>query len=118
VTKKEVLQAIQNPKSLTESKLKELEKIAGDFPYFQGAHTLLAISHKRFASPMAKKSLVRASLYASDRHFLKELLEGPWEQENESEESATSLSEPVAPAPSMPVADEMSETTAEEALPI
>lgn len=94
MTKKEVLQAIQNPKSLTESKLQELEQIAGDFPYFQGAHTLLAISHKRFDSPMAKKSLVRASLYASDRHFLKELLERPWEAEEEEEVVATTLATP------------------------
>jgi len=105
VTKKEVLQAIQNPKSLTESKLKELERITEDFPYFQGAHTLLAISHKRFASPLARKSLVRASLYASDRHFLKELLERPWETEEEPEEAATTLV-PERSAPSTPVAED------------
>ncbi len=119
MTKKEVLQAIQNPKSLTESKLKELEKIADDFPYFQGAHTLLAISYKRFASPMARKSLVRASLYASDRHFLKELLESPWEEEG-SEISAikeTSPSKPVRPAQSIPAADEEPKTITEEVLP-
>ena len=60
--------------SLSEAKLKEVEKIASDFPYFQGAHTLVAIGHEKFHDPEIKKSLTRAALYATDRKFLKGLL--------------------------------------------
>lgn len=74
MNKKEVLQVIRNPKSLSEAKLKEVEKIASDYPYFQGAHTLVAIGHEKFHNPEIKKSLTRAALYSTDRKFLKQLL--------------------------------------------
>lgn len=74
MNKKEVLQVIRNPRSLNEGKLREVEKIAADYPYFQGAHTLVAIGHGRFNSPKSKLSLTRAALYSTDRRFFKNLI--------------------------------------------
>lgn len=74
VNKKEVLQVIRNPRAITASQLKEIEKMAVDYPYFQGAHTLVAISNKSNSAPDAPKSVIKAALYATDRKYLKTLL--------------------------------------------
>lgn len=76
VNKKEVLQVIRNPRAITASQLKEIEKMAVDYPYFQGAHTLVAIGNKSRSAPDAPKSVVKAALYATDRKYLKALLSG------------------------------------------
>jgi len=76
VNKKEVLQIIRNPKAISIGQLKEIEEMAADYPYFQGAHTLVAIGKKSQSSPEAQQSVVKAALYATDRQYLKELLAG------------------------------------------
>lgn len=75
MNKKEVLQVIRNPRSLNEVKMREVEKMAADYPYFQGAHTLVAIGHERFKNPKSKLSLTRAALYSTDRRFLRDLIQ-------------------------------------------
>ncbi len=76
VNKKEVLQIIRNPKAISSSQLKEIEELSVDYPYFQGAHTLVAIGNKAQSAPGTQKSLIKAALYATDRKYLKELLAG------------------------------------------
>tara|TARA_R110001606_G_scaffold255638_1_gene403632 strand:+ start:66230 stop:67312 length:1083 start_codon:yes stop_codon:yes gene_type:complete len=94
VNKKEVLQIIRNPKAITTGQLKDIEEMAADYPYFQGAHTLVAIGNKSQSSPDAQKSVVKAALYATDRMYLKELLAGNISQRD----TAVIESPPVEPA--------------------
>ena len=68
--------------------------MAADYPYFQGAHTLVAIGNKSQSSPDAQKSVVKAALYATDRMYLKELLAGNISQRD----TAVIESPPVEPA--------------------
>jgi len=118
VNKKEVLQIIRNPKAITTGQLKDIEEMAADYPYFQGAHTLVAIGNKSQSSPDAQKSVVKAALYATDRMYLKELLAGnisqpdaaviesppvePAKEETPSVEQPEVVEEPVAETPQAP----------------
>lgn len=97
MNKKEILQVIRNPKTLDEARLGEVEKVAAEFPYFQGAHTLIAVARERLKLDGHRQSLARAALYTTDRKFLKTLIEsiaaGPHEQIEEQETAAVA---PVA----------------------
>lgn len=111
VNKKEVLQVIRNPRAITASQLKEIEKMAVDYPYFQGAHTLVAISNKSRSAPDAPKSVIKAALYATDRKYLKTLLSevadkqapkpaavDPVQKEQPAPEAAQELKQTAPPA--------------------
>ncbi len=97
MNKKEVLQVIRNPRSLNEVKLREVEKIAADYPYFHGAHTLVAIGHERFKNPKSKLSLTRAALYSTDRRFLRDLIHSVTTDEYSEKEPIASEHEAVQP---------------------
>ncbi|MEQ8811117.1 MAG: hypothetical protein RIE59_18750, partial [Imperialibacter sp.] len=114
MNKKEVLQIIRNPKAITIGQLKDIEEMAADYPYFQGAHTLVAIGNKSQSSPNTQKSVVKAALYATDRMYLKELLAGnisqpetavvesPTVEASQEKAPAEVVEEPAAEAPQAP----------------
>ncbi|MEQ8685078.1 MAG: hypothetical protein RIE86_07295 [Imperialibacter sp.] len=127
MNKKEVLQIIRNPKAITIGQLKDIEEMAADYPYFQGAHTLVAIGNKSQSSPNTQKSVVKAALYATDRMYLKELLAGninqpdtavveppPVEASQEETAPAEVVEEPASEAPKVPPAAAPTATQKEE----
>jgi hypothetical protein len=70
----DLLKYIQNPVLLDKSSVKDLQKLANDFPYFQSAHVLLSMAAKKWDASVYQQSLKKTAIVASNRAHLFELI--------------------------------------------
>ncbi|MCS6823928.1 MAG: hypothetical protein NZ529_06500 [Cytophagaceae bacterium] len=74
MNKQTFIQLLQNPHSINEQQLIDLEKLIADFPYCQAAHILIAKYHNDAATMHAAQKTKKAAAYCVDRGHLKKLL--------------------------------------------
>jgi tetratricopeptide (TPR) repeat protein len=105
----EFLQLIKQPNLISAQKIKGLEDLVAQHPYFQIALALLAKAAYDHAPDTAQTAIQHAAIYATDRQQLKLLLESPLIPK--ALESATSdLDDPhIPPLQPMPTTAEVSE---------
>ncbi len=65
---------LKDPSQLVNGNLSELEKLTQEFPYFQTAHLLYAISSKRNDASAFQRSIKKTAIVAVSRNHLYELL--------------------------------------------
>ena len=75
MNKQKFLSVLEKFPNITAKELENLEQLAEDYPYFQLVFTLIAKSHKDNKTLKADDKLHKAAIYASDRGFLKSLIE-------------------------------------------
>ena len=71
---------IDKYKDLGAEEAAELESMVRMYPWFHGAHVLLAKSHKNQNRFSQKNLLKKASLYAGDRSILYQIMQDNWDQ--------------------------------------
>jgi hypothetical protein len=70
----DLLNYIENPALLDKGSVKDLQKLANDFPYFQSAHILLSMAAKKWDASVYQQSLKKTAIVASNRAHLFELI--------------------------------------------
>ena len=71
---------IKNPALLDKESVPQLQKLAQDFPYFQGAHILLSLASKKWNASVHQQSLKKTAIVISNRAHLFNLIEGLGEE--------------------------------------
>ena len=93
----------KNPPAVSEGSLKEFEEVLQKFPWFTGAHVLLALNMFKEDHPQYPAQLRKAAIYAPDRRILKGLIDqmrlGLAPVVQEISEPVVVVPEPVAEIP-------------------
>lgn len=71
MNKQKFVEYLRTPSNLDTESLGQLEALVNDYPYFQGARTLLAKGSKILKSKNAGANISSAAVYATDRALLK-----------------------------------------------
>ncbi|WP_421888848.1 tetratricopeptide repeat protein [Marinoscillum sp.] len=71
MNKQKFVEYLRTPSDLDRESLVQLEALVNDYPYFQGARTLLAKGSKILKSKSAGANISSAAVYATDRALLK-----------------------------------------------
>ncbi len=71
MNKQKFVEYLRTPSDLDTESLGQLEALVNDYPYFQGARTLLAKGSKILKSKNAGANISSAAVYATDRALLK-----------------------------------------------
>ncbi|MBL7903037.1 MAG: hypothetical protein JNK73_13655 [Bacteroidia bacterium] len=72
----ELLSLIKNPASLQPEDVSRLERLTGDFPYFQPARMLLCLAARKWDAGVYQQQLKRTAIAASNRGHLYDLIKG------------------------------------------
>jgi len=84
---------IDKYKDLGAQEAADLESLVRMYPWFHGAHVLLAKSHKNQNRFSQKSLLKKASLYAGDRSILYQIMQDNWDQNQKGNEVVPQLIE-------------------------
>lgn len=72
---KDLIQYIREPALLDRQSVEQLQKLAGDFPYFQSAHLLLSMASKKWDASVYQQSLKKTAIVAPSRSHLFNLIQ-------------------------------------------
>ena len=74
MNRQQILALIRSPETMNARKLQQVERLLGQYPYFQGAHVLAARGKYRMRRPDARRNMTLASLYVTDKDQLKKFM--------------------------------------------
>lgn len=74
MNKNDLLHLISHPEEITSGQLEKIQQIAGQYPYFQTVHFLIARYYAYHKLPEVADKLKTASAYSSNRAVLKKLI--------------------------------------------
>ena len=74
MNRSQFLKLIRHPSSVNQQLLQQVDRLLNRYPYFQGAHVLIARTKYLMRSPGARKDINLASLYTTDRQLFKDFM--------------------------------------------